>query len=183
MLTDSLISVHARDGPIKEAPVDPACAVGNGYTQSKWVNEELLSIASKETPLQHVSVRVGQVTGGTTGAWNRAEWFPTLVKSGQYLGSLPNIDKEISWIPVDAVAQAVVQMRGSPYEVLHLAHPRPVMWSRVIIPIAREVAVALRYVHEAGIIHRDLKCKLFFFLSSDIVQSGIVDLSQAGIYS
>lgn len=30
---------------------------------------------------------------------------------------------------------------------------------RFIIPIARELAVALKYVHEAGVIHRDVKCK------------------------
>ena len=35
-----------------------------------------------------------------------------------------------------------------------------------IIPITREVGIALRHVHEAGIIHRDLKCMLDFFLSS-----------------
>lgn len=30
---------------------------------------------------------------------------------------------------------------------------------RWIIPILREVAVAIRWVHQAGIIHRDIKCK------------------------
>ena len=30
---------------------------------------------------------------------------------------------------------------------------------RFIIPIARELAVALKYVHEAGVIHRDVKCR------------------------
>lgn len=28
-----------------------------------------------------------------------------------------------------------------------------------IIPIVREVALALEWVHRAGIIHRDIKCK------------------------
>ncbi|TCD70281.1 putative NRPS-like protein biosynthetic cluster [Steccherinum ochraceum] len=142
--TIGVLGLHERNGPIKETPVDPASALGNGYTQSKWVNEELLSIAAKETPLRYVAVRVGQVTGGrTTGAWNRAEWFPTLVMSGQYLGCLPAIDKEISWIPVDAVAEAAAEMRNSPYPILHLAHPRPVPWNAIITPIARKLSLPL----------------------------------------
>jgi serine/threonine protein kinase len=31
---------------------------------------------------------------------------------------------------------------------------------KFIIPILREVAEAVMWVHQAGIIHRDLKCKL-----------------------
>ena len=30
---------------------------------------------------------------------------------------------------------------------------------KYIIPIARELAEALKAIHEAGIIHRDIKCK------------------------
>lgn len=85
---------HRKDGPIQEEPVEPSSALANGYTQSKWVVEQLLSIAANETPLQAVAIRVGQITGGTTtGAWNRTEWFPILVKTGTYLGCLPTVDK------------------------------------------------------------------------------------------
>lgn len=31
---------------------------------------------------------------------------------------------------------------------------------KYIVPIARELAVALKAVHAAGIIHRDVKCKI-----------------------
>lgn len=30
-----------------------------------------------------------------------------------------------------------------------------------IVPVLREVAIALQFVHEAGLIHRDVKCELF----------------------
>lgn len=33
-----------------------------------------------------------------------------------------------------------------------------------IIPILREVAEAIVWVHEAGIIHRDIKCKSMIYL-------------------
>jgi thioester reductase-like protein len=38
--------------------------------------------------LQATSLRVGQITGGPTGAWATTDWVPILVKSGLALGSL-----------------------------------------------------------------------------------------------
>lgn len=53
-----------RDTPIAEAPVDAVYAIGNGYTQSKWVAEQLLLATAQRTTLDPLIVRVGQLTGG-----------------------------------------------------------------------------------------------------------------------
>ncbi len=79
--------------PVKEGPVDASVATGLGYSESKWVAEKLLSTASNITPLQSVSIRVGQVTGGASGAWNSTEWFPSLVRTSVSLGCLPTLHK------------------------------------------------------------------------------------------
>jgi serine/threonine protein kinase len=47
---------------------------------------------------------------------------------------------------------------GGSVHTLMKATPGPGLEEEYIIPIARELAVALRYVHEAGVIHRDVKC-------------------------
>lgn len=79
--------------PVKEESVCPDVAVGTGYSESKWVAEKLLEVAAENTALRPVSVRIGQLSGGKSGVWNRNEWFPSLVRSGMYLGSLPALDK------------------------------------------------------------------------------------------
>lgn len=50
---------------------------------------------------------------------------------------------------------------------------------RYIIPIARELAVALKYVHESGVIHRDVKCGNI--LISEEGQLQLCDFGVAGI--
>ena len=79
--------------PVEEKPLDAHVAAGTGYSESKWVSESILSIASKETGLPTVSVRVGQMTGSVSGAWNAQEWMPSLLKSSVYLGCIPVLDK------------------------------------------------------------------------------------------
>jgi serine/threonine protein kinase len=40
----------------------------------------------------------------------------------------------------------------------------PGLDEKYIIPIARELAEAVKWVHEAGIIHRDIKGKVLFYV-------------------
>ena len=80
--------------PIKEAPINPEVAVGQGYTESKWVSERLIEFARAETSLDAVIVRVGQLSGGLNGSWNTAEWFPSMVRSGIHLKCFPSMEPD-----------------------------------------------------------------------------------------
>ncbi|KAF4618234.1 hypothetical protein D9613_011556 [Agrocybe pediades] len=131
--------------PVAESRVAPEVAANTGYTESKWVSEEILVDASKRTQLNSVIVRVGQLSGGLNGCWNTAEWFPSLVQSAQTLGCLPTDEKVVDWIPLDLAAKALVDYRlsGNPGSsaILHLTHPRPVAWSKLAAAISRELSV------------------------------------------
>ena len=71
--------------------MDPHIAAGMGYAEAKWVAERMLEVAGKHTPLRAVSIRLGQITGTTAGAWKTTEWLPALVKSSVYLSHFPAI--------------------------------------------------------------------------------------------
>lgn len=49
----------------------------------------------------------------------------------------------ITWVPTDAAASAIVDMRASDWPYMHLVHPKPVQWSSVIKPIAEALNVPL----------------------------------------
>lgn len=79
--------------PIKEGPiVDLELINTNGYSESKWVCERILTIAEQETSLRPVIVRVGQLSGGANGNWNAKEWFSGLVRASQIIGAAPEND-------------------------------------------------------------------------------------------
>ena len=71
----------------------PELAVGLGYGESKWVTEQILRQARRETGLRTTSVRVGQLSGDSrVGGWNVKEWVPVLVRASQRLGCVPEKD-------------------------------------------------------------------------------------------
>ncbi|CAL1699337.1 unnamed protein product [Somion occarium] len=127
--------LHYPSVAVQEGPVEASVAVGNGYSESKWVVEKLLSVAADKTPLRPVSIRVGQISGGASGAWKQEEWFPALVRTSLHLGCLPQLQRDVSWISADAASQAIVEMRNSDAPHLHLSHPQPVPWETIAEPI------------------------------------------------
>lgn len=80
--------------PVLEEPVtsdDCPNGFGSGYSESKWIAERLLVEATARNGLKPIVVRLGQLAGSDNGAWNKSEWFPSLIKSSVTLELLPSV--------------------------------------------------------------------------------------------
>jgi len=86
--------------------------------------------------LQATSFRIGQVTGGApNGAWATTDWVPILVKTSLSIGMLPNAIGVVSWVPMDAVSDALLDVGFSaerPPIAVNVVHPRSVPWTAVM---------------------------------------------------
>ncbi|KAH9937867.1 acetyl-CoA synthetase-like protein [Epithele typhae] len=127
-------------------------AAGLGYSESKWVAEQLLARASSESGLRTIIARVGQLSGDRrVGAWNTKEWVPALARLSQLAGCVPDKDDTVSWVPIDVAAAALVDFvvgsspAPSPAKreatVFHLAAPRPVAWRDIALSMAKCLGV------------------------------------------
>jgi len=134
-----------RDVLIPEAPIEPEVALSSGYSQSKWVAEQILYTAASVTALDPMIVRVGQVSGGQCGTWAANEWYPIMVQSATQLGCFPDDARPVNLIPFDIAAAAIVDFRSASNatHTVHLVHPRPVSWRSIATVIASELSVVL----------------------------------------
>ncbi|KAF5393844.1 hypothetical protein D9757_000419 [Collybiopsis confluens] len=124
-------------GPYPEHVVMEAkYAVGAGYGESKYVTERILA----KSGLNATSFRIGQVTGGEpNGAWATSDWVPIIVKSSLSLSlnMLPDAVGFVSWMPMDAVSNALLDvgfsndLKAAPMAV-NVVHPNPVSWTSVV---------------------------------------------------
>ncbi|KAH7390432.1 hypothetical protein BKA64DRAFT_679228, partial [Cadophora sp. MPI-SDFR-AT-0126] len=102
------------DMPIREQiyptpPPDNAL----GYSKSKWIAEIICSKTSHHPQMtSKISVlRIGQLTGDIqNGVWNRSEAWPLILSTTKQLGCLPRLEENLSWLPVDFAASAVVDI-------------------------------------------------------------------------
>ncbi|KFY44775.1 hypothetical protein V494_01300, partial [Pseudogymnoascus sp. VKM F-4513 (FW-928)] len=96
-------------------------------------------------------------------------------------GKAKNINHIIDALPVGQTMWMVTEHCGGG-SVATLMRPKPGgLEEKYIIPILREVAEALGWVHRAGIIHRDVKCANILLTTAGSVQ--LCDFGVAGTLS
>ncbi|KAI9662329.1 MAG: putative secondary metabolism biosynthetic enzyme [Bathelium mastoideum] len=170
----SSISVAARWGAmpgsrakVPEKVIEDWRVASMGYGQSKLVSERLLAEASKTTGVKTAICRVGQVGGpvsyGQKGQWNKQEWLPSLIASSKYLQALPKSLgplEDIDWIPVDHLAQILVELltmetgqlrndtksRNSANTVYHLVNPNTCSWHTLLPAVVKHLGENLATV-------------------------------------
>ncbi|KAF5339742.1 hypothetical protein D9611_009173 [Ephemerocybe angulata] len=120
---------------------DPSVAISTGYSESKWVAEQIVSCASEETTLSPLIIRLGQLSGGRNGYWTRKEWIPRIVCSSEYLGCLPQNPGVVSWLPIHVAAQAWTEVRACDEQFLTFAHTTPTSWNDMMKLISDAMSV------------------------------------------
>lgn len=100
LFTSSIASVAqypsmTGQSQVPETPMDdPEVTAPFGYPEAKWVCEQILLQSAKAhtARFEPIVVRVGQLTGSTVAAnWSATEHLPSMFKSSQTLGALPDI--------------------------------------------------------------------------------------------
>ncbi|KAL5534944.1 hypothetical protein ACEPAF_3034 [Sanghuangporus sanghuang] len=131
--------------PEERLPV-PDSALGLGYTEAKWVSENVLDKAARCTALRPTVVRIGQLVGGPSGYWNEREWFAAIIKSSLLFGVLPNVPGVLSWNRSHVAAKALVDMLDTEERYLHLVHPRPIVWTDLMSIFSRRLRLPIVHI-------------------------------------
>ncbi|KAM0140952.1 hypothetical protein ACHAO1_002078 [Botrytis cinerea] len=96
---------------IPDAPIeDFNNALNMGYAQSKLVGEYMVLNAARGGARAY-ALRIGQIVGDRdNGFWNEAEFVPSMIRSALSMKALPIFHENCSWIPVDTLATAILEI-------------------------------------------------------------------------
>ncbi|KXL48244.1 MAG: hypothetical protein FE78DRAFT_87403 [Acidomyces sp. 'richmondensis'] len=136
---------------VPEESIDDFSVPGySGYSESKYITERLLEVAGKQSGVCSAICRVGQIAGpvcfaeSRMGMWNKQEWLPSIIASSKFLGAIPNSlggsQDEISWVPVNMLANIIVDLvlndcsasRDGWTRYYHTINPRTCKWSDLL---------------------------------------------------
>ncbi len=127
----------AYDGrSIDEAePLDHPDGLDLGYTQTKWVAEQLVWEAARRGLAVSV-YRPGWILGGSrTGHANGDDFFGRLVRGCVQLGLAPRLGYRWRGTPVDDLARVIVTLAtgsGATGRAFNLSGPNAVAWERLV---------------------------------------------------
>lgn len=96
---------------IADVPIDDfSHALDMGYAQSKLVGEHMILNAARSGARSYV-LRIGQIVGDLqSGFWNDNEYVPSMIRSALSMKALPALNENCSWIPVDTLATAILEV-------------------------------------------------------------------------
>jgi thioester reductase-like protein len=135
----SSVSAAVRSGPVvPEQHLNRLTdAQEVGYARSKLVGERLCQRAH-EAGLDARVLRVGQIVGDTRrGQWNATEAIPLIIRSAVSIGALPALNDTLTWLPIDLVAQTIVDIcrTSERHDVYHVVNPHSLEWSAELLPM------------------------------------------------
>jgi thioester reductase-like protein len=121
-----------------------------GYAVAKYICERMLdsTLHLHPTRFRATAVRLGQIAGSSySGHWNSKEHIPFMIKSGQTVGSFPDLPGSMGWTPADVIAATLVDIATQPDDVLlhpiyHIENPTRQPWRDVAVIVADELAAA-----------------------------------------
>lgn len=119
------LSNCSEDAHMKEY----ASQLDDGYSQSKWVAEQLV-LRARTQGLPVVIYRLGNLAGDREHAqWNPTDLTLLMIKGITATLSAPNIDWQVEITPVDFVSEMIVKMTQemsiSMGKVFHIINPQP----------------------------------------------------------
>jgi thioester reductase-like protein len=116
-------------------PLPPFDKLLYGYSQSKWVGEQLAQTARKRG-IPVTIYRPGHITGDSqTGVSNTSDLLHTMVLICLRLGAAPMRDVEFDVTPVDYVARAIIELSLQPRcsgGEFHLTNPVPMRTKELV---------------------------------------------------
>lgn len=138
-------------------PESLSYAQGMGYAQSKLVTEHICNRASKQANIDTRVLRVGQIIGDTRhGIWNDTEAIPMILQTAKTVGALPMLDENPSWLPVDLVAIACIEIACSSAQsgVFNVVNHETFHWTRDLLPLLHSAGLKFEEVSQRAWVER-----------------------------
>lgn len=111
----SVSAASFSPSPVPEAPLASfSYAADTGYGRSKLVAEKVIQKAVESAGAKASVLRIGQIVGDTLhhGIWSDNDAIPLMIRSALAIGALPAQDERCTWLPVDTVANSIVEIAG-----------------------------------------------------------------------